>query len=187
MATKSKTVRVSEDELAAIRELRRQKGEEVAATPEEEQKAVITESQQALADAFVQAIERTKSPEKKTVFNRKKKTPWTPKEGEPRLKLRRKMYHHGIIIGERVTNEDIDLLNKIKPGRYCDGWVSVNVRKDRGLDIDYAVRTNSQRLRLVNQYGIRSFTELLQRLVDEAKNPTKYRKPEDSDLYEFSE
>lgn len=185
MATKNKTVRVSEEELAAIRELRRQQGEQVAPTEEESQKAVISESQQALADAFVQAIERTKAPEKKTVFNRKKQTPWTPKQGEPRLKLRRKMYQHGVLIGDRITNEDIDLLNKIKPGRFCDGYVSVTVRKDRGLDIDYPVRTNSQRLRLVNQYGITSFTALLQRLVDESKNPAKYRKPEDNELYEL--
>jgi hypothetical protein len=184
---KTKAVRVTEEELAMLRELRRQQGEQVALTEEEEKQVVVSESQQALADAFVKAIERTRPPEKKTVFNRKKGTPWTPKDGEPRLKLRRKMYHHGIEIGERVSNEEIDLLNRIKEGTYCDGWVKVTKRKDQGLDVDYAVRTNSQRLKLINTYGIRSFTELLQRIVDEAKNPAKYRKEVDSDLYELQQ
>ena len=134
-----------------------------------------------LAQALVAAIESTKPVSKKTVVTRTKNTPWTPKDGSPRLKLKRKMYHHGIPIINKVTNAEIELLNKVRPGVFCDGHVVVRKRKDKGLDIDYPVRTASQRLKLVNMFGLRNFQELLQRLVDEAGNPVKYKAPEDLD------
>lgn len=180
---KTKTVRVSDEELELLNKIR---SGMLETAPEPDVKEVAaTEAQQALANALVSAIERTKAPTKKTVFSRKRQTPWTPPPGVPELKLKRKMYQHGILISGKVTNEEIDLLNKVRPGVYCDGYVRVNLRKDRGLDIDYPVKTNSQRLKLINQYGIRSFTELLQRIVDEKANPTRYRKPEDNDLYDL--
>lgn len=181
MAAKNKTVRLTEEEAALIEKLRSGefKPEAPAATTE------VTDAQQALANAFIQAIEKTRPPEKKNVFTRTKGTPWTPRDGSPQLKLKRKMYQHGIPLDGKLTNEEIELLNKVKPGVYCEGWVRVNLRKDRGLDIDYPVRTNAQRLKLVNQFGIRSFAELLQRIVDEKANPAKYRKPEDNDLYDL--
>ncbi len=178
---KTKTIRVSEEELAALKAFREAQGGAV----EEVKETKANDAQQALADAFVQAIERTRPPQKKTVADRKPQTPWTPADGSPKLKMKRKFYHHGLLVDERVGNAEIALLNQLKPGHYCDGYVRVTLRKDRGIDIDYPIRTSSQRLRLINQYGIRSFQELLQRLVDEKSNPTKYRKPEDADLYDL--
>lgn len=177
---KTKTIRVTEEELAALQALREAKTAEAPAAT-----ASVTEAQQAMADAFVSAIERTRPPEKKTVFTRKKNTPWTPKDGSPKLKMKRVFYQHGIPLGENVDNETIALLNQLKPGHYCDGYVRVTLRKDRGIDISYPVRTASQRLRLVNSYGVRSFAELLQRVIDERSNPSKYRKPEDTDLFDL--
>lgn len=180
---KSKTIRVSEEELALLQKIRNEAkatdGEAVVETA-----AGPSDSQQALADAFVSAIERTRDPKKRTVANRKKNTPWTPKDGSPKLKLKRKFFHHGIPVTERVSNEEIALMNRIKPGRYCDGVVQVLLRKDRGLDIDYPVKTNAQRLKMLNKFGVTSFTVLLERIVDEQTNPVKYRRPEDADLYE---
>jgi hypothetical protein len=133
-----------------------------------------------LAAALAQAIQATKPLEKKTVSTRKKGTPWTPKDGSPKLKFKRAMYHHGIPIpNEIVSNEEIELLNKIKPGHYLEGFVKVSLRKDRGIDLDYPVKTNSQRLRLSNQFGITTFTGLLKRIVDENQNPQNYKRPED--------
>lgn len=176
---KTKTIRVTEEELAALEAMR---GKTVEA---EASGTTPTEAQQALADAFVSAIERTRPPEKKTIANRKRQTPWTPKDGSPKLKMKRVFYHHGLPLGENVSNEEIALLNQIKPGHYCDGFVRVTLRKDRGIDIDHPVRTASQRLKLVNTYGIRSFSELLQRCIDEKANPKRYRTPEDADLFDL--
>jgi hypothetical protein len=132
-----------------------------------------------LATALAQAIELTRPPVKKTVITRKKNTPWTPTDGSPRLKMRRKFFHHSLPLGNRVSNEEIALLNKIRPGTYCDGWVKVVRRKDKGLDIDYPVKTTSQRLKLVNAFGIRNFKELLERIVSEQSNPKQFVAPED--------
>ncbi len=181
---KTKTIRVTEEELALLNAARnRAKATDAPVVAEEPSN--ITAAQQALADAFVSAIERTRPPEKKTIANRKPQTPWTPKDGSPKLKMKRKFFHHGMGIGDNVSNEEIALLHQIKPGSYCEGHVRVTLRKDRGIDIDYPVRTVQQRLKLVNSYGIRSFTELLQRIIDEKGNPTKYRKPEDADLFDL--
>ena len=177
---KTKTIRVSEEELAALEALRaQQKGEPTAEVK------VMTDAQKALADAFVEANKRTKTEEKKTILNRQVKTAWTPADGEPREKLKRKYFHHGMLIDEKLSNQEIRLLNRIKPGHYCENFVRVTVRKDRGIDIDHPVRTTSQRLRLVNQFGIRNFAELLERIIDEKENPKKYRKAEDADLYDI--
>lgn len=161
-------------------------------TPEQVQEATakapassgVTQEQSALAQAFITAIEATRPPVKKTPGNRKKDTPWMPRDGSPRLKMKRKFYHHGVPIESRVSNEEIDLLNKIRPGYYCEGVVKVTLRKDRGIDVDYPVKTASQRLRLVNQFGIRNFAELLKRIIDEHKDPKIYRRPDDMDLFE---
>ena len=138
---------------------------------------------QELAQALVGAIEATRPPEKKTVFTRKKLNPWMPKDGSAKiLKFKRPMYHHGIPINPKTTlNENCILLDKVKPGVYCSGYVRVTKRKDGGLDIDYPIRTAAQRLKLGSQFGINSFNQLLQRLVDERADPRRYTPIEELD------
>ena len=131
-----------------------------------------------LAQAIVQAIQASQPVAKKTISTRIQNNPWTPKDGSPKLKLKRKSYHHGIFLGDkdgagRINNEEIDLLNRLIPGTYCEGYVKVVRRRDKGIDIDYPIKTASQRLRLVNQFGIRSFSELLQRCITESEQPKK--------------
>jgi hypothetical protein len=135
-----------------------------------------------LTKAFVEAIELTRPEAKKTISTRVQNTPWTPKDGSSKLKLKRKMYQHGLLIDAlRVTNEEITLLNKLKPGVYMNGWVKVIRRKDRGIDIDYPIKTASQRLRLINEHGVINFRTLLEKIVDEAKNPKKLESEEVED------
>ena len=136
-------------------------------------------SAQALVEALVQAIQITKPIEKKTVATRTSKSPWDPKDGSKKLKLKRRMFQHGLPIDpDFITNEDIELLNRLKTGRFMDGWVKVFKRKDGGIDIDYPVKTPSQRMKLSGQFGIRSLNDLLARCIEEAKNP-KPELPED--------
>lgn len=133
-----------------------------------------------LVAALSQAIQLTKPVEKKTAANRKPGSPWAPKDGSKKLKLRRDHFQHGIKIDpDFLSNVDIELLNKLKVGRFLDGWVKVYRRKDHGIDIDYPVKTAQQRLKLVSTYGVRSFAELLQRCIDEAANPAKFTPLED--------
>ena len=124
---------------------------------------------QELANAFTAAMNAAKPREKKNIFNYQRVTPWTPTDGSPKLTLKRKMYQHGIPINEnRVTNEEIQLLNKLRPGTYCDGFITVVRRRDKGLNIDYPFKTPAQRLQLVNSFGVRNLSELVQRCLTEA-------------------
>lgn len=127
-----------------------------------------------LAAALRDAIQASKPAEKKTVFTRVENTPWTPPKGVAKLKLKRKSFQHGIPLSEKMlTNEQISLLNRLRPGSYLDGWVTVRRRRDKGIDVDYPIRSAQQRLKLVNAFGVRTFTELLQRLNDEADKPRR--------------
>lgn len=150
-----------------------------AASPSKAESSVGTAQ---LASALVMAINSAKSPEKKTPFTRKKDTPWTPKDGSAKLKLKRQMYQHGVLIDEeKIDNEEVTLLNKLRPGLFMDGSVKVYRRRDRGVDIDYHIKTAAQRLKLVNMFGIRNFKELLERCIFEASQPKKSEFVEDND------
>lgn len=138
--------------------------------------------QSELAAAIVAAVQATKPVEKKNPFNRVVRTPWTPKDGSKKLKLKRKMYHHGLLVNEDIlSNREVELCNKVRIGKYCDGYVNIVRRRDRGVDIDYQVKTASQRLRLVNQFGIRNLSELLEYCIQEAEAPKKPEIDQDGD------
>lgn len=127
-----------------------------------------------LAAALVQAINATKPVEKKTFATRKAKTPWTPKDGTPKVKLKRAAFQHGMEVDpDKLSNEEIALYNQLRPGRFLDGVVTVTRRRDRGIDVSYPVKTAAQRLKLVNLFGIRNLGELLSMCVNEAVNPPK--------------
>ena len=132
-----------------------------------------------LADALMQALNAVKPIEKKTIMTRKKLNPWTPKDGAPKImEFRRPMYHHGIPIEPKFTyNEVCVLLDKIRVGTYCDKLVKVSKRKDGGLDIDYPIRTASQRLKVLPYTGGKGFLGLLERIIAERADPKKYAQP----------
>ena len=179
---KNKTIRVSEDEYAAIRAAREGVVSTTAPpTVPATSHDVSNSSVAQLTEALTNAINSTRPPDKITIANRKSRTPWTPPEGTPRAKLKRKFFHHGISLkdGENLSNAEIDLLNQIRPGVYMDGLVNVRQRKDRGLDVDYKVSTASDRLKLVNRFKITSFEDLLARIVAEHTNPSEYRSADD--------
>lgn len=143
----------------------------------------ISISADVLAAALAKAIE-TSRPARITIANRKRNTPWTPKDGVPKLRLKRPLYQHGMeVLEDRLTNEQIELANQLRPGLYCDNYIKVIRRRDKAIDITYPVKTSPQRLKLVTDYGIRNFTELLSTCVTEAKRVKEAKdKDEDSDL-----
>lgn len=127
-----------------------------------------------LASALTQAIEAAKPPTKKNIFTRTANTPWTPKDGSAKLKLKRKVFQHSIQIQDKfLTNEQIAGLNKLRPGEYFDGYVKVTRRRDKGIDIAYPVKNPQQRMMFTTKTGARSFTELIHKLNEEAAKPRK--------------
>lgn len=169
------------EEIAALRAIRA-KGAQVATPAETTTDGSSKVALNDIAQALITAIEATRPPAKKTPFNRKPGDPWRNKDGSPKTALKRPLFQHAIEVSpDQLFDEQIKLANQLKPGKYCDGWVVVRRRKDGGMDIDYPIKTAGQRLKLANTFGIRNFTDLLQRLIDEKADPAKYRKPEDED------
>lgn len=130
----------------------------------------ITPSTKELIDALVQAISITKPVEKKTIANRKPGDPWQPTDGSKKLKLKRKMYEHGILMDpDYLSNDDIDVLNKVKVGRFLNGQLIIAKRKDGGINIDFPHKTASQRLRFLSQFRITSLKDICDLAIKEAK------------------
>ena len=83
---------------------------------------------QDLAQALIMAIEQTRPPTKKNPFNRVKICKKCGKHPNTHIKLARTWYQHGgIDLDPKIfCNEILELLNKVKPGRYCNGLVQVS-------------------------------------------------------------
>lgn len=170
---------LSPAEMQAVLKAREQVS--VAPPAPQQEPAASQSSVDVLAAALIKAINITKPKEKVNAAYRIPKTAWSPKAGEAKVKLKRKSYQHGIPIDpDMISNEEIALLNQLKPGLYCDGWVKVIRRRDRGINIEYPVKTASQRLRLTSQFGVRNLKELLELLIYQAANP-KSREEVDAD------
>lgn len=142
------------------------------------QDRMIEKLAEAIARSTTAAIEVARPIPKKNIHTRAKNTPWTTKDEDgkavPKLKLKRKFYQHNIPVDEKImSNTEIDLANRLKPGQYCDNFVVVKRRQDKGINITYPVKTASQRLKLMNEFGIRSLAELLQTCIAESKAPKK--------------
>lgn len=129
----------------------------------------------AFAQAILSATEAVNGPKKKTILTRKSGSPWANKDGSAKPRLRRKMSQHGqAFIEDNLTAGEINALNRIKKaGSYINGFVTVKIRKDRGLDITYPMKTAAQRLKLMNDYGVTSIEQLANRIADEASQPKK--------------
>lgn len=146
-------------------------------TPALEQPVSTTE----LVNALVQAIQLTKPVEKRNAINRKPGSPWDPKDGSKKPKLKRKMYQHGILMDAEILSvEEIELCNKLKVGRFFGDWVKVYRRKDHGIDIDYPVKTNAQRIKSAGLFR-GDLAVLLRGCIEEAARPKPVENLDDED------
>lgn len=95
-------------------------------------------------------------------------TPWNPTGKKNRLKLRVPMYQNGARIDEdRVTEDEIALLNQIKPGRYNNGKWAVVRRQDKSLDFRYPNKSVEQRFELMALSKGQGISGLLKVVIDE--------------------
>lgn len=133
---------------------------------------VTTIDANALAQAIITATEAAQGPRKKTIVTRKSKGPWTNKDGSAKPRLKRRMYQHGVEMhADNLSSAEIDALNKLRPGSFCDGFITVVRRKDKGLNLDYPIKTSAQRLKLLNDYGLNSLVKICEQCVYEYEHP----------------
>jgi len=138
---------------------------------------------QAIAQAMTGANKASKPVEKKTILTYDGITPWSPPKGEKRLKAKRKFHVHSLLVDPDFhSNEEIDLFNKVRPGTYLNGFVKVERRRDKGINISWQIKTPDQKMRLAATYGITSLAQLLQRCIAEAAQPKKIEEASEEDF-----
>ena len=94
-------------------------------------------------------------------------TPWNP-SGEPRtvvLKFPFFYQNGGRVNPDLMTDDEISLVNQLKPGRYFGGKWEVRKRRDKSLDLIYPNGTIAARMDLAREAG--SITGMLQRILTE--------------------
>ena len=141
-----------------------------------------------LVQAFVSAINQTKPMEKARAYQRKKICKRCGQDHRNNAVLKRTWFQHGGIElrPELYCNDTIELLNKTKPGTFLNGLVHVRKRRDRAYDITWAVRTNAQRLKVMDEASRRTglgqtLEAILTACIDEANDPRRFRGPDDDD------
>lgn len=132
--------------------------------------------------ALIAAIRAGQPKQKVNAYQRKKVCRSCGQEHKHNTPLKRVWYQHGAFELTKLDfcNDVIELMNQVKPGVYCKGLVRVNKRKDRAYDITWNVSTVAQRLRVTNEAGD-TFAKILQRCIDEANDPARFKGPDDGD------
>ncbi len=111
------------------------------------------------------------------------RTPWNPegKSASERPKLRRPTMQNGAPVREfQSSDEEIELWNKLRPGRFGPNrkYVVVVRPSDRAVDLRYVNKTIEDRMAIANDHKGRGLVGLLELCVNEAedrkKNPAKY-------------
>ena len=141
--------------------------------PQTEQEVALAQAQanvkalQAIADTLqagpVKQVNRA---------NRVPKTPWNPEGKKVRATLRCRMTQNDTRIGEsRLSEEEINLFNQLKPGKYQGGnWVVTATNKDgvETLNLYIPNKTMSDRYKMKGIAGTRGLAGILDVIIAEA-------------------
>ena len=132
--------------------------------------------------ALIEAMRAGQPKPKVHAYQRKKICKNCKQEHKNNTNLKRVWFQHGAFELTKLTfcNDVIELMNQVKPGRYVNGLVRVIKRKDRAYDITWPVATIAQRMRVINDAGD-TFAKILQRCIDEANDPKRFKGPNDED------
>lgn len=104
----------------------------------------------------------------------KTRSPFNP-TGNKKRKLLRRIYQNGYPVNiKKLFDEEIAMFNKIEPGRYMDGLVTIVQVQTGGntdLHVVYANKSFDQRLALKSNF--RNLREMLSICLDESKQRGK--------------
>lgn len=80
-------------------------------------------------------------------------TPWNPKGKRDRVSFTRPTFLHGIALNPLMhTEEEIQLFNKLKPGRYLDRKVEVQRGNDGSMNLKWEGKKIDQRIMFYSEY-----------------------------------
>jgi hypothetical protein len=152
-----------------------------------EQKFVTEETFKGLVDSIREIAESTQRGRQVPAHQARQRTPWNP-TGEP-LKVRLKapaVFMNGARLHPKMlSEEEITLLNALKPGLYNKKKWTVTLRRDKSIDIGYSNKTVKHRLELAREAP--SLSDMCRKILTEAEARDKRRKAgevdEDEDNY----
>lgn len=126
-----------------------------------------------LAAAIVTAVNATQPPRQMSSEEYEKSS---SNKHRDKGTLKRRAYQNGFLLDEGTLSKDqIEMLNIIKPGIYCQGKVIVTATQDgqafSAIDIQYANRTPDQRMEFKTYFP--SFSHLLASILKEQTANTK--------------
>lgn len=102
-------------------------------------------------------------------------SPWNPEGKRQRTQLRRQAYQNGIWLNPMMLREsEIELLNAIKPGRYLNRTVEVQLWGDGSVNISYKNGKLEKRMEFAAKYP--DLTALLNALIKDRELKEARRK-----------
>lgn len=135
------------------------------------EKSTVEDIAKAVATATVQAHREARAEERPIEIRRSSRTSAFNPTGGPRPSLKRTTIFCGSEQQEsNLTNEEIDLFNRLKPGRYNKGKWQVISRDDgmneTHIDVRIPISTTDQRMELPG-----SLVDILNKLIRENEAP----------------
>jgi hypothetical protein len=127
-----------------------------------------------VSDTLTELTKEVRGRRQKTVLEIERRTPFNPTGGpRPKLKWEAIYYNDFKCSDKRLTNAEIEGLNKVTPGRYLDRRVEV-IKKDRNLYVRVKNKDMMERMRLMGDAP--TFEILITKILAEAEEIKKRRK-----------
>jgi hypothetical protein len=148
--------------------------------------ATIQMTGESLANAIITATEQINGTRRQVPFGRHRVRTAFNKDGK-RREMHKVFYQNGFRAFENtLTDEEIDLIHTVKPGKFIDGLITIiEVQDDDenqpAVHMKYNCRTSDQRMAVGGRAGRKSKTDtalrsLLQQCLDEYNEQESDRK-----------
>jgi hypothetical protein len=134
-----------------------------------------------LVEVLVEDARDRKASKQVPLGKAKVKTPWNPSGELRKVKLKhKKFYQNGAEVNtDLMTDDEIALVNQLKPGRYNKRKWEVVKRKDKSLDVRYPNKTLQQRWQLKAEAS--NFSAIIQKILLEQEEQAARKKRGEAD------
>jgi hypothetical protein len=138
-------------------------------------------SLETLVEVLVEDARDKKASKQVPVGKAKYRTPWNPTGEIRKVKLKaKKFYQNGAEVNpDMMSDEEVTLVNQLKPGRYNKRKWEVVKRRDKSLDLRYPNRTLQQRWAMQQEGG--GFSGILKKILIEQEEQAARKKRGDPD------
>jgi hypothetical protein len=140
----------------------------------------------ALVEVLAEDVRDRKASKQVPIGKAKIRTPWNPSGNPRKVKLKfKQLYQNGSRVNpDMMSEEEISLVNQLKPGRYNKRKWEVVKRRDKSIDIRVPNKTLQQRMTLKGE--AKDFAAIVQKiLLEQEEQATRKAKglPDEDDDY----